>query len=263
MRSDRRLWSWAVSNLLPPFISAILLLIAWDLTIRLFDIKKFIAPSPADMFMAMADERNVLASACWLTGRAAVAGLSLSILVGTMIGVVFAKSPLMRRGFYPYAIFLQTVPVVAFAPILVLWIGYGTASVIAVTFVLSLFPIITNVTVGMLAVPKTYHELFTLNAATSWQRFWKLQFPFTIPHLITGIKVSAGLATIGAIVGEYFVGHGADGLGLGFMIRQAVDMNRSERLFAVVLLSTLLGVGLFSITSVLADTVLKRWCRYD
>jgi NitT/TauT family transport system permease protein len=215
------------------------------------------------MFAVMSADRATLATACWLTGRAAVAGLGISILVGTMVGVIFAKSSLLRRGFYPYAIFLQTVPVVAFAPILVLWIGYGTASVIAVTFVLSLFPIITNVTVGMLAVPKTFHELFTLNAATDWQRFWKLQFPFTIPHLITGIKVSAGLATIGAIVGEYFVGHGADGLGLGFMIRQAVDMNRSERLFAVVLLSTLLGVGLFSLTSLLADTALKRWCRYD
>ena len=114
-----------------------------------------------------------------------------------------------------------------------------------------------------MGIPKTYHELFTLNDATSWQRFWKLQFPYTIPHLITGVKVSAGLATIGAIVGEYFVGHGADGLGLGFMIRQAVDMNRSERLFAVVLLSTLLGVGLFALASLLAETVLKRWCRYD
>ena len=144
-----------------------------------------------------------------------------------------------------------------------LWIGYGVASVIAVTFVLSLFPIVTNVTTGMLAVPKTYHELFTLNAASGWHRFWKLQFPSTIPHLITGIKISAGLATIGAIVGEYFVGHGADGLGLGFMIRQAVDMNRTERLFAVVLLSTLLGVTLFGLTSLLADTVLRRWCRYD
>ena len=263
MTSIRQLLRWLGLKLLPPLVAAIVLLVVWDLAVRIFDIKNFIAPSPGEMVEAMLTDRVVLMKACWLTGRAAVGGLGLSILIGTAVGVLFAKSTLLRRGLYPYAIFLQTVPVVAFAPLLVLWIGYGVASVIAVTFVLSLFPIITNVTVGMLAVPKTYHELFTLHSATGWQRFWKLQFPFTIPHLITGIKVSSGLATIGAIVGEYFVGHGADGLGLGFMIRQAVDMNRTERLFAVVLLSTLLGVGLFSITNILADTVLKRWCRYD
>ncbi|MCA9212403.1 MAG: ABC transporter permease [Planctomycetales bacterium] len=261
--STRRVSRWVVMNLLPPIVAAVALVVFWDLAVRVFDIKKFIAPSPAEIVKAMISDRADLLRACWLTGRAAVVGLCISILVGTSIGVLFAKSSIVRRGLYPYAIFLQTVPVVAFAPLLVLWIGYGVASVIAVTFVLSLFPIITNVTVGMLAVPKSYHELFGMYGATSWQRFWKLQFPFTVPHLITGIKVSAGLATIGAIVGEYFVGHGASGLGLGFMIRQAVDMNRTERLFAVVLLSTLLGVAMFSLTSLLAETVLKRWCRTD
>ena len=263
MKPPNHLLRWFGLNLLPPLIAAVILLIAWDVAIRVFDIKKFIAPSPFEMVESMVNDRGILLNACWLTGRAAVAGLGLSIVIGTATGVLFAKSAILRRGLYPYAIFLQTVPVVAFAPLLVLWIGYGVASVIAVTFVLSLFPIVTNVTTGMLAVPKTYHELFTLNTASGLHRFWKLQFPSTIPHLITGIKISAGLATIGAIVGEYFVGHGADGLGLGFMIRQAVDMNRTERLFAVVLLSTLLGVTLFGLTSFMADTVLRRWCRYD
>jgi NitT/TauT family transport system permease protein len=245
--------------LLPPGVAAVVFFVAWALIIRVFDIRPFLAPTPTGMLAALFKDFETMMRACLLTGKASISGLLLSTAMGTAVGVVFAQIPLLRRAMYPYAIFLQTVPIVAIAPLLVLWIGNGLASVIAVAFILSLFPIVTNVTAGMTSVPESFEELFRLNHARPWQRFTKLQFPHAIPHLMTGIKISGGLAVIGSIVGEFFVGYGAEGRGLGYMIRQSVEMNRTDRLFAVVFLSTLLGVLIFASVCVVADVVLKRW----
>lgn len=233
--------------------------IAWAAVVHWGRIEPFLVPSPWAVLKALAEDRQILLVACLLTGQAAVAGLALSILVGTIIGLVFTQVPVLRRALFPYAIFLQTVPIVAIAPLIVLWMGYGIVSVIVVAFILSLFPIITNVTAGMTSVPASYDELFRLNRATFWQRFTKLQFPYAIPHLMTGIKVSGGLAVIGSIVGEFFVGYAGQDPGLGFLIRQSSEMVRTDRLFAVVLLATLLGVCIFATVCLLSDVVLRRW----
>lgn len=246
-------------SLVPSLVAAAILIVVWDVVIRVFDIKDFLAPSPWEMLAEIQRDSKTLMLACLLTGRAAVTGLIASVVLGTVIGFLFSQVGWLRRAFFPYAIFLQTVPIVAIAPILVLWIGNGIESVIAVSFILGLFPIITNVTSGMMSVPTEMVELFQLNRANAWQRFAKLQFPFTLPYLLTGVKIAGGLTVIGAIVGEFFVGYGNQGKGLGYMIRQSVEMNRTPQLFAVVFLSTLLGVFFFAATSCLDTIVLRKW----
>ncbi|MEZ6115834.1 MAG: ABC transporter permease [Pirellulaceae bacterium] len=244
---------------LPPLLAAVALVTLWDLAVRLGDIRPYLVPSPSVVAATLWSERSVLGTGFWLTSQAAICGLLGGTFLGTIIGVVFAQSIAVRRAFYPYAIFLQTVPIVAIAPLLVLWLGQGIQSVIAVAFVLSLFPIVTNVTVGMTSIPSSLLDLFTMYGANRWQRFYKLQFPFALAHLVTGVRISSGMAVIGAIVGEFFVGYGGRGRGLGYLIREAVEMNRTDRLFAVVILSTLLGVCLFVLTGLFSDKLLSRW----
>ncbi len=244
---------------LPPLLAAVLFVAGWDLAIRLWQIESYLVPTPGAVCEQLLRDRVLLASAWWRTAQAAVAGLMASLAIGTLVGVLFAQSRLLRYAFYPYAIFLQTVPIVAIAPLLVMWLGYGRQGVIAVAFVLSLFPIIAAVTSGMMSVPPPLRELFALYRASRWQRLSKLQFPFAIPYLVTGLKTSSGLSVIGAIVGEFFVGYGDQGFGLGYLIRSSAESYQTASLFAAVILSTLLGILVFAVVSLTAEQILRRW----
>ncbi|MCA9172388.1 MAG: ABC transporter permease subunit, partial [Planctomycetales bacterium] len=222
-------------------------------------IKPFLVPPPRAVAERLLADWRPLTRAWWLTAQAAICGLCLALLTGSIVGVLFAQSRWLRFAFYPYAIFLQTVPIVAIAPLLILWLGYGARGVIAVAFVLSLFPIIANMTAGLLSVPRPLLELFELNRASRWQRLWKLQLPFAIPYLVTGLKTSSGLSVIGAIVGDFFVGYGGQGFGLGYLIRTSAEGYQTPTLFATVLLSTLLGVTVFATVGLLSEFILRRW----
>ncbi len=255
----RRVAKFTLWRTLPPVFAALIFVALWALVVEWFDVKSYLAPSPIEVLNVLVAERRSLLDACRLTGAAALGGLSLSILIGTLIAALFSQSLMLRYSLYPYAIFLQTVPIVAIAPLLVMWFGYGMGGVIAVAFILSLFPIIANVTEGMTAIPRSLDELFQLYDASRWQRFVKLQFPHAVTYLVTGIKTSSGLSVIGAIVGEFFVGYGGSEFGLGYRIRLSAERYEADQLFAAVFLSTLLGVAIFSAVSLFAQTALGRW----
>jgi NitT/TauT family transport system permease protein len=240
-------------------MAAVLMVIVWAAAIEIWQIENYLVPAPGDVMHQLWQDRYDLASGWWLTAQAALAGLALSLVVGVMISIVFAQSALLRYALYPYAIFLQTVPIVAIAPLLVLWLGFGSRGVIAVAFVLSLFPIIANTTAGLTSAPGELHELFTLYKASRWQRLAKLQCPHAVAHLMTGLKTSSGLSVIGAIVGEFFVGYGDKGFGLGYRIRSAAESYQTASLFAAVILSTVLGVVVFACVSLVSEWVLRRW----
>ncbi len=152
----------------------------------------------------------------YATGSAAVAGLAVAIVLGGMIGIAFAQSKRVRMAFFPYVVFLQTVPIVAITPLLIIWSGYRFRTVVIATVIVCLFPIINGVTSGLLAVDRQWSDLFKLYGASPARRLTRLQIPAAVPYLILGVKTSSGLAVIGAIVAEFFVGSGSqdyDGLG--------------------------------------------------
>lgn len=248
-----------VQRLLPPFVAAACFVAAWEGAVRFWQIPSYLVPTPRAVLHRFVDDYPMLLTAWWLTAQAALAGLLLSLIVGTLIAVVFSQSSWLRYALYPYAIFLQTVPIVAIAPLLVMWLGYGRQGVIAVAFVLSIFPMIASVTAGMMSVAEPYRELFTLYRASRWQYLVKLQFPTALPFLATGLKTSSGLSVIGAIVGEFFVGYGDTGYGLGYQIRSSAESYQTASLFAAVALSTLLGIGVFACVSLVSERVLRRF----
>ncbi|MGD9858268.1 MAG: ABC transporter permease [Planctomycetaceae bacterium] len=243
----------------PPLIVLCVVLVCWESATILFKTPMYLLPGPRTVLEAALVFRGQLFSATMLTAGAAACGFLLSLAVGTLIGFVFAQSRMIRLSCYPYAVFLQTVPMIAVAPLIVIWCGYGFQSVVAVSFVISLFPVLANATTGLLSVEPELIEMFRLFEATRWQVLIKLRLPNAVPYLIAGAKTSAGLAVIGAIVGEFFAGYGTERFGLGYLVLQAKDQLKTPELFAAVIAATLLGVLVFMLVSGVGGFILQRW----
>ncbi len=231
----------------------------WEAVVWLFGLPAALLPSPRQVAMAAWEERQTLLRGTITTGVAATAGLVSAIAVGSMISVVFSQSRRIRLAFFPYVVFLQTVPIVAIAPLLIIWSGYRFRTVVIVTVIICLFPIVNNVTAGLLAIHRDLSDLFRLYGATRTQRLLRLQIPTAVRYLMLGAKTSSGLAVIGAIVAEFFVGNGSSYDGLGTLMTGWQALLRTDALIAAVLASTLLGLILFGTVQLVATTLLRRW----
>ena len=246
---------------LPPLLLFAVVIALWHACVVAFQLKPYVLPSPVAVGQALVNNRVVLRQAVMYTGAAALCGFSASLLVGTLIAFVFAQSRMIRASGYPYFIFLQTVPIVAIAPLITRWCGNGFQSVVLVSFILSLFPILSNATQGLLEIDPDLLDLFRLNNATRWQMLIKLRFPSAIPGILAGARTSSGLAIIGAIVGEYFVGYDSKWFGLSHLIYTADVRLEIDSMLAAVLTSTLLGVVNFGFVNLISMTILRKW--YD
>lgn len=245
--------------ILPPVMMFVLVIVAWHCLVVAWDIKPFLVPKPIQVWGEIVERPGKWLSAFSLTAAAAGCGFVASLLTGTFIACVFSQSSLIRRSCYPYAIFWQTVPIVAIAPLIVVWSGAGFRSVALVSFIISVFPIITNGTTGMIAIDPDLLDLFHLYRATRWQLLWKLRLPHAVPYLVTGARTSSGLAVVGAIVGEFFAGYQSERHGLGYLILQASGLSRTDQLFVGMIASALLGLLIFGASTVFGSTILNRW----
>jgi NitT/TauT family transport system permease protein len=249
-----------VGQILPPVALFLLILAVWQMATSVGNIPRYLLPGPTNVSAAGVANAAKLAKATGVTAAGAVCGFAMSVAFGTLIAVVFSQSALIRRSFFPYAIFLQTVPIVAVAPLIVLWSGTGFRSVVIVSFIVSLFPVVTNGTAGLTAIDPDLIDLFQLHGASRWQTLVKLRLPSAVPSIVTGARTSSGLAVIGTIVGEFFVGYDAsERFGLGYLIQQSSDQLKTDLLFGAVLLSTLLGLVVFLAVSGIGATILRRW----
>jgi NitT/TauT family transport system permease protein len=184
-----------------------------------------------------------------------VCGLAASFLCGLLVALVFSQSRLIQRAVFPYAIFLQTVPIVAIAPLVILWFGNGMFSVSLIAFIISVFPVMTNATAGLTAVDPHLLDLFELYGASRWQTLLKLRLPGAVPHLVVGLKIACGLSVIGSIVGETFAGPGMGRVGLGYLIQLTSGQTKTDYAFAALACSALLGVALFSAVSLVGNWI--------
>ena len=246
----------SLADLLVPLLVLALLLAAWQGAVWWWRISPVLLPGPGAVLSACWKIRAGLLESALRTALAALTGLSISILLGTLTAFAFSQSALVRRAFYPYAVLLQTVPIIAIAPIVIVSLGRGFSSVAVVSAILSLFPIITSTTTGLLQVDGTLLDLFRLYRASRWQTLLKLRVPAALPYLISGIRIASGSSIVGAIVGEFFVGDGTPGLG-SMIQRKSASLVLSE-LYATVGAATVLGTLVFGLITVLGETVLRR-----
>lgn len=221
--------------------------------------RRFLLPPPQRVIregLLNSDNLREIASALGSTALVAVTGLFCSIVIGVTLGIVMSQARWMEYSIYPYAIVLQTIPILAVVPLLGFWFGFDFSSRVIVCVLVSLFPLITNTLYGLKSVEPGHHDLFTLYRATRLQRLLRLELPTALPAIITGFKISAGLSVIGAIVADFFFRQGEPGIG------RLIDVYRqrlaTERLMTALFMSSLLGLVLFFAFDSLEGYVKRR-----
>jgi NitT/TauT family transport system permease protein len=235
-------------------------LLLWQLILLVFRVPPYMLPSPWAVARVVAARLPSLETAFATTAVEALGGLLASIVIGVAIALVFAQSRWVRRMLYPYTLLLQTVPIVAIAPLILMWVGAGTASVTLIAFIISLAPIIANTTQGLVSVEENMVHLFLMHNASPAQLLFKLRLPHAVPSLFTGIRIASGISVIGAITGELYAGSSRVGEGgLGYSILYASAQLQTDYLFALVFAATVLGFGFFFLVMFFEWYFLHRW----
>lgn len=249
----------ALRRVLPPVGVLILAVIAWGLYARLTNAPAWLLPRPrAVMRSFYRDSDKLLPSLGW-TALAALSGFAVSAIVGIAIAIALSASPLLRRAFYPYTLFFQTVPIVAIAPMLIIWLGVGLGPVTVCAFIVSVFPVIANTLAGLMSTDPALVDLFRLYGARPIASLWKLRLPSALPNVFTGLRIAAGLAVIGTVVAEFLVGQIVGNVGLGVRVMSAIHESRMDLAFAAILLASLLGLAMFGAVNLAARLSLRRW----
>ncbi|WP_413291521.1 ABC transporter permease [Bdellovibrio sp. HCB337] len=234
----------------PALVSFALFIALFETAVRLSWIPEYLFPAPSTVLNTLFENKSDFTKAFLETLQGSLAGLVLSILFGNLLAVLFSLSEFLKKSILPFAIFFQTVPIIAIAPLLVIYFGFGMPTVVAASFIVSVFPIIANTLLGLEGVPRAELELFKLYGANAWQTLWKLKIPSAYSSSYAGLKVSIGLAIIGAIAGEFVAGGG-----LGAMIDSARTQQRIDIVFAALGLLSLMGLGCIFFLKVIHRTL--------
>lgn len=231
----------------------LMILLAWEFLIRSSMVSAFLLPSPTMVGQALYEHADVLVVAIFETLSSALLGFLLSLFFGVLIGFAQVLAPLLRSALGPIAVFFQTVPIVAIAPLLVVWFGFGQQTVIVSAFIVSFFPILANFMLGLDQYDKNLEELFKLYHSSQKSVLWRLRFPSSLGYLYSGAKISLGLAVIGTIVGEFIAGGG-----LGALIDSARTQQKIDLVFAAVISSAFMGLMLMQFLRLAAFLFIRR-----
>lgn len=226
-----------MKRVLPAAFSFLFLCFLFEILVRQNIISANLIPAPSQILKTIWDMKADFSQAFLETLQNVLIGLGLSIVVGNLIAFLFSLSDLLKRAILPFAIFFQTVPIIAVAPLLVIYFGFGAPTVIASSFIVSIFPIIANTLLGLESAEASKVELFRVYKASPLKMLLKLKLPSSYPYLYAGLKISAGLSIIGAIAGEF-----VSGGGLGALIDTARTQQRVDIVFGALLLLSVMGL---------------------
>lgn len=201
---------------------------------------------------------STLLDALWLTAKVALVGLGISIVLGVSLAIVMSQARWIERSVFPYAVAVQSIPILALVPIIAIVLGRGLSSRVLVCVIISLFPIINNTLFGIQSVDQGSHDLFTLHHASRWTRLRKLQLPAASPAIFAGFRIAAGLSVIGAIVGGFFFRKGEKGLGI-LIDEYSQRTTTIPRLYAATILAALLGYAVFAGFGLLRKLAIGKW----
>ena len=248
-----------LQRILLPVLVAVVVLAAWQWWVVAFEIPIFLVPSPLDVAKTLVKDWPLLAGALWTTVKITLSAFVASMLLGTLVAFVFVQSRLIETALFPYAVLLQVTPIVAIAPLIIIWVKDPTASLVICATIVAVFPVISNTTLGLRSVNPGLASYFKLNHATRLQTLWRLRIPSALPYFFAGLRISGGLSLIGAVVAEFVAGTGGTGTGLAYQILQSGYQLNIPRLFAALLLISLTGVALFAALALLSRWVLGGW----
>jgi NitT/TauT family transport system permease protein len=242
-----------------PLVLALVLLALWQGLVVGFEIPPYLVPAPARVAQTLAEDADLLFGALVNTLKITVLSFVAAVLLGVAIAFAFVQSRLVETALFPYAVLLQVTPIVAIAPLVIIWVKDPTASLVVCATLVALFPIIANTTLGLRSVNPGLMSFFRLHHASRLQTLLRLRIPSALPYFFGGLRISSGLALIGAVVAEFVAGTGGTATGLAYQILQSGYQLNIPRMFAALLLITVTGVLLFGAMSWLSSWVLGSW----
>ena len=262
LQRERRFAGLSVSawpRLLAPVVLGFVFLALWTLVVRMRHIQPYILPEPLLIVRTLVTDWSTLAGSLWITLSISLAALTAAVVVGLLLAVLFTQSKWLELSLFPYAIVLQVTPIVAIAPLIIIWADNVKLSLLICAWLVAFFPILSNTTLGLNSADHNLVNLFQLYRASRWQTLWNLRLPAAMPYFLGGLRISGGLSLIGAVVAEFVAGTGGTESGLAYRILESGYQLKIPRMFAALTLVSLCGVVIFIGLSLVSHFTLRRW----
>ncbi|PKO66464.1 MAG: ABC transporter ATP-binding protein [Betaproteobacteria bacterium HGW-Betaproteobacteria-16] len=248
-----------VQRIAYPVLVGVVLLVLWQGLVTGLELPPYLVPSPLLMMQTLVTDWATLGGSLFVTVKITLLAFVAATVAGVLISFLFVQSKAIETALFPYAVLLQVTPIVAVAPLIIIWVRDPTLSMVICASLVALFPIISNTTLGLRSVDPDLQSYFQLNRATRLQTLMRLRIPSALPYFFGGLRISSGLALIGAVVAEFVAGTGGTGAGLAYQILQAGFQLNIPRMFAALLLISLTGVALFVAMAWLSRKALGGW----
>jgi NitT/TauT family transport system permease protein len=242
-----------------PLLLGVLILVSWQVICKVLKVPVYLVPMPTDIFDTLVQDWTLLSSSLMVTLKITFLTFGLSVVLGVAAAFLFVQSRILEVSLFPYAIILQVTPIVAIAPLIIIWVKSPLPAMVICATMVAVFPIISNTILGLRSVNPGLVNLFKLNHATRWQMLRRLRVPSALPYFFGGLRISSGLALIGAVVAEFVAGTGGTSSGLAYQILQAGFQLNIPRLFAALFLITVTGILLFVMMAMLSKWALGGW----
>lgn len=244
---------------LPPAIALVAFVALWQAVVSIFEIPPYLMPGPGDFAVAIGERLVEMLPATWVTIQESYLGFLLAAVSGFLAALIMARWDVAERALYPYLVILQTIPIIAVAPLFVVWFGAGIGTNALIAAMIAVFPVAANGLQGLKSTDRNLVQLYRMAGANRFIQLFSLRVPSGLPQLLTGLRIAAGSSVIGAIVGEFVAGIGGGDGGLGYVITLNATQLRTADLFVGVLLASVVSLVLFGAVALIERQLLKRW----
>ncbi|MBI1774523.1 MAG: ABC transporter permease [Proteobacteria bacterium] len=251
--------SGSMARVLAPIAIGVLMVAGWEAMCRIWEIPWYILPAPSDIARSMVKDWHILFPALVNTLRVTFLALTVAVVGGVSLAVLFASSRWVELSLFPYAVILQVTPIVAIAPLIIIYVPNLTVALLICAWIVAFFPILSNTTIGLNSADHNLLNLMQLYGASRLQVLWHLRLPTALPYFLGGLRISGGLALIGAIVAEFVAGSAGEGSGLAFRILEAGYRLEIPRMFASLVLISASGIVIFLVFTLITHLALRSW----
>ncbi|WP_454623151.1 ABC transporter permease [Brucella anthropi] len=246
-------------RIMMPTLAIIIALGIWEGLVRYYQVPHYLIPAPSLVAETLIKDGPSLTASMWFTVKLTLISLACAIIGGVLLGMIFALSRPIEMAFFPFAVILQVTPVIAIAPLILIYVRDTFSALLICAWIVAFFPILSNTVIGLRSADHNLRDLFKLYRASPWQRLRYLLAPSALPYFMAALKIAGGLSLIGAVVAEFVAGTAGQSTGLASRILESSFRNEIPRMFAALFLVSLLGIVIFLITSWLSRFVLGRW----
>lgn len=246
-------------KVIAPLAIGLVFLAIWEIAVRRLGVPSYILPGPLLILRTLVTEWSSLAVSLWVTLEITLLSLLAAVVVGGFLAILFSQSKWIELSLFPYAVILQVTPIVAIAPLIIVWVNDTMTSLLVCAWIVAFFPILSNTILGLNSADRNLADLFKLYGASRWQTLLHLRLPAALPYFLGGLRISGGLALIGAVVAEFVAGTGGNASGLAFRILEAGYQLKVPLMFAALVLVSASGIAIFLVLSLVSHLLLRRW----